>query len=112
MTEALGDLLSQRIQPLTLQGTRNRLGADKYWIQSRRMQEPTAGDPPNARRAPVSGPVGGSDALVAYCTAFTMSKIGRYMATTMPPTITPRTTIMIGSMRESSVPTAASTSSS
>jgi hypothetical protein len=47
-----------------------------------------------------------------YCTAFTMSKIGRYMATTIPPTTTPSTTIMIGSMRESIVLTAASTSSS
>src|SRR5437667_9195391 len=28
----------------------------------------------------------------SYCTAFTMSKIGRYMATTMPPTTTPSTT--------------------
>ena len=35
-----------------------------------------------------------------YCTAFTMSKIGRYIATIMPPTTTPRNTIMIGSMRD------------
>lgn len=47
-----------------------------------------------------------------YCTAFTMSKIGRYIATTIPPTITPSTTIMMGSSRESSALTAASTSSS
>ena len=47
-----------------------------------------------------------------YCTAFTISKIGRYIATTMPPTMTPRTTIITGSMRESRAPTATSTSSS
>jgi hypothetical protein len=48
----------------------------------------------------------------AHCTAFIMSKIGRYIATTMPPTITPRTTIMIGSINESRAETATSTSSS
>ncbi len=48
----------------------------------------------------------------AYCTAFIMSKIGRYMATTMPPTITPSTTIIIGSMRDSKALTETSTSSS
>src|SRR2546423_520313 len=53
------------------------------------------------RRAPTS-----------YCTALTMSKMGRYIATTMPPTITPKTTIMTGSMSESRALTAASTSSS
>jgi hypothetical protein len=47
-----------------------------------------------------------------YCTAFIISKIGRYIATTMPPTITPRTTIMTGSMSESRADTATSTSSS
>ena len=48
----------------------------------------------------------------AYCTALIMSKIGRYMATTMPPTTTPRNTIITGSINESSAETAASTSSS
>ena len=48
----------------------------------------------------------------AYPAAFTMSKIGKYMLTTMPPTTTPRKTIIIGSMRASSPLTAASTSSS
>jgi hypothetical protein len=48
----------------------------------------------------------------AYCTAFIMSKIGRYIATTMPPTITPRTTIITGSISESRAETATSTSSS
>jgi hypothetical protein len=47
-----------------------------------------------------------------YCTVFIMSKIGRYIATTMPPTTTPSTTIIIGSINESSAPTATSTSSS
>ena len=54
------------------------------------------------------GPTGRS----RYCTALIMSKIGRYIATTMPPTTTPRNTIMIGSISASSPPTAASTSSS
>ena len=47
-----------------------------------------------------------------YCTVFIMSKIGRYIATTMPPTTTPRTTIIIGSISERSALTATSTSSS
>jgi hypothetical protein len=47
-----------------------------------------------------------------YCTALIMSKIGRYMATTMPPTTTPRNTIITGSISASSPDTAASTSSS
>lgn len=54
----------------------------------------------------------GSAASSPYCTALIMSKIGRYIATTMPPTTTPRNTIMIGSSSESKPPTAASTSSS
>ncbi|CAN5854038.1 hypothetical protein BH11GEM2_BH11GEM2_35720 [soil metagenome] len=48
----------------------------------------------------------------SYCTALIMSKIGRYMATTMPPTTTPRNTIITGSMSDSRFDTAASTSSS
>ena len=47
-----------------------------------------------------------------YCTALTMSKIGRYIATTMPPTTTPRNTIINGSNSASNPETAASTSSS
>ncbi len=47
-----------------------------------------------------------------YCTALIMSKIGRYIATTMPPTTTPRNTIIIGSRSERRPETAASTSSS
>jgi len=54
----------------------------------------------------------GVQRVTAYRTAFTMSKIGRYIATIMPPTTTPRNTIMIGSRRLSSALTAASTSSS
>ncbi len=46
------------------------------------------------------------------CTALIMSKMGRYMATIIPPTMTPRTTIMMGSMAARSASTAASTSSS
>jgi len=48
----------------------------------------------------------------SYCTALIMSKIGRYIATTIPPTMTPRNTIMIGSSSDSRPLTAASTSSS
>jgi hypothetical protein len=67
---------------------------------------------PWKRDGPRIGARPGGGKRLVHCTAFTMSKIGRYMATTMPPTTTPSTTIMIGSMSESSVPTAASTSSS
>ena len=47
---------------------------------------------------------------LAYCTALIMSKIGRYIATTMPPTTTPSSTIITGSISESSPDTAVSTS--
>ena len=49
---------------------------------------------------------------LVYCTALIMSKMGRYMATTMPPTTTPRNTIITGSIKLSRLLTAASTSSS
>jgi len=62
--------------------------------------------------APKTGPAAPQPGGPAYCTAFIMSKIGRYIATTMPPTITPRTTIIRGSMSESRAETATSTSSS
>ena len=45
-----------------------------------------------------------------YCTALIMSKIGRYMLTTIPPTTTPRNTIITGSRRLNKFVTAASTS--
>ena len=48
----------------------------------------------------------------SYSTALIMSKIGRYIATIIPPTITPRNTIMTGSIADRSTSTAASTSSS
>jgi hypothetical protein len=51
-------------------------------------------------------------AWCCYCTALIMSKMGRYIATTMPPTITPKKTIINGSMAASNPLTAASTSSS
>ena len=54
----------------------------------------------------------GREAPSSYCTALIMSKIGRYIATTMPPTTTPRNTIITGSISESRLDTAASTSSS
>ena len=47
-----------------------------------------------------------------YWTALIIPKIGRYIATIMPPTMTPSTTIMMGSIRDSRAETAASTSSS
>lgn len=61
-----------------------------------------------------TAPIGTTDVLcrIAYFTAFTMSKIGRYMATMIPPTTTPKNTIMIGSNSDNNALTAASTSSS
>src|SRR2546425_9324804 len=47
-----------------------------------------------------------------YFIIVTSLKIGRYMATTRPPTTTPRNTIIIGSSSAVSAPTAVSTSSS
>lgn len=63
-------------------------------------------------KRPAGNPAGRFRILVraAYCTALIMSKIGKYMATTMPPTTTPRNTIMIGSIRLSNPLTAVSTS--
>ena len=49
---------------------------------------------------------------LCYCTALIISKIGRYIATTMPPTTTPRNTIITGSNIDSKLDTAESTSSS
>ena len=57
-------------------------------------------------------PRNASTRCARYFTALIMSKMGRYIATIMPPTTTPSTTIMIGSMALSSTSTAASTSSS
>jgi hypothetical protein len=53
-----------------------------------------------------------SKKLAFYPAAFTISKMGRYMAMTIPPTTTPRNTIITGSINASSPDTAASTSSS
>src|SRR5260370_42353370 len=47
-----------------------------------------------------------------YLTSVTSLKIGRYMATTSPPTTTPRKTIIIGSGSEVNVLTAGSASAS
>lgn len=47
-----------------------------------------------------------------YCTVSIIPKIGRYIATIMPPTITPRNRIISGSSMESRPDTATSTSSS
>src|SRR5207245_74457 len=47
-----------------------------------------------------------------YFINVTRRKIGRYIATTRPPTTTPRNTIMMGSSRDVSAVTAVSTSSS
>ncbi len=52
-----------------------------------------------------------SEAGDAY-TAWPILKIGRYMAITMPPMSTPRTTMIIGSIRLDSASTASSTSCS
>ncbi len=54
----------------------------------------------------------GNEQLSGYLTSVTSLKIGRYMATTRPPTTTPRNTIIIGSSSEVRVLTAVSTSSS
>jgi hypothetical protein len=65
--------------------------------------------PPPAARSPQPA---GSPIKPYPPTAFIISKIGKYIATIIPPTTTPRNTIMIGSSALSSASTAASTSSS
>lgn len=47
-----------------------------------------------------------------HCTALIISKIGKYIATTIPPTTTPNTTIISGSNSDNNALTAASTSPS
>jgi hypothetical protein len=61
---------------------------------------------------PSGNPPGACPLAARYWTAPTMLKIGRYMATIMPPTTTPSRTIITGSISESRFSTAASTSSS
>ncbi len=64
---------------------------------------------PRSRRLASIGLIDGS---ADHLTSVTSLKIGRYIATTMPPTTTPRNTIIIGSSREVRAVTAESTSSS
>jgi len=56
------------------------------------------------------GPGVPSEVLGPYCTVWIMSKIGKYIDTTIPPTMIPRNTIMIGSITDVIASTAASTS--
>ena len=82
-------------------------------VPARRSQESsdTTKGPILPDRAPLVFP--SSRPLVfSYCTALIMSKIGRYIATTIPPTTTPRNTIITGSRSANNPLTAASTSSS
>jgi len=51
-------------------------------------------------------------AAIGYPMAEAMVKIGRYIATTMKPTVTPRNTIIMGSRSAVRFATASSTSSS
>src|SRR5256885_16511527 len=68
-----------------MQGFESRdSGLGSWASEKRRGQEVAPLAPKPESRAP-------------YWTAFTISKIGRYNATTMPPTVTPSTTIRIGS---------------
>lgn len=65
--------------------------------------------------APVAALVGeGVDTrtALAHLMSVTILKIGRYSATTRPPMITPRMTIIAGSSSDMRAPTAVSTSSS
>lgn len=79
----------------------------RFWNEYAPASPPNA--PPNAppsasTRTGLTGDTGD------YCTALIMSKMGRYIATTIPPTTTPSTTIISGSSSDSSALTAASTS--
>ena len=80
------------------------------------LSEPPKQGTPNRRAAPGSArPARGPNLerrREPYFTALIMSKIGKYIATIIPPTTTPSTTIMIGSIAASSASTAVSTSSS
>ena len=67
-------------------------------VPDHRERDPETNSPPPVDQAAASRKRWLGDGAGAYCTAFIMSKIGRYIATTMPPTITPRTTIITGSM--------------
>ena len=99
----------------------NRCGAGKQWedrsrkeaphrLASAKKRNPRIRERP--RRARPDPGARHKSKAVRYFTALIMSKIGRYIATIIPPTTTPSTTIMMGSMADSSASTAASTSSS
>src|SRR6266571_1706024 len=88
-------------------------GAEPFGLVVQAHRDGVVAQRAGAGRPRLPGACGvGGDHVRRYCTAFTMSKIGRYMAMTMPPTMTPSTTIMTGSMSDSRALTAASTSSS
>ena len=71
---------------------------------------PSGAEPSPARGGPFSALTAAGTA--SYLISVTSRKIGRYMATTRPPMITPRTTIIRGSRSAVNAPTAVSTSSS
>jgi hypothetical protein len=82
-------------------------------LQSRYEQRPRIVDLTrglSAQRHDALRVLGARQIASPYCTALIMSKIGRYIATTMPPTITPRNTIITGSIKLRSPLTAVSTS--
>ena len=79
-------------------------------VHEQRGADPKTRPAPSLSRCPAVPPT--AHACAVYCTAFIMSKIGKYIATTMPPTMTPSTTIITGSMSDSRDDTATSTSSS
>jgi len=70
----------------------------------------TTATPSRAQASPRSGPP--TLNALHYFINVTRRKIGRYIATTRPPTTTPRKTIMMGSSKDVSAVTAVSTSSS
>src|SRR5690606_24418028 len=76
-------------------------------VVGRPRPETPAGPPPSG-----DGPAWCPGGPGAYCTVSIIPKIGRYIATIIPPTTTPRTRIITGSSSDSSPETATSTSSS
>ncbi len=101
----LFDPFSETRLPVTLEHDRQPVDDDVEEAADEQGQcEDAPGQQPGRRREDVDG-------IGDQMTAPSL-KIGRYIATTMPPTSTPRMTMIIGSSRLDSASTAASTSAS
>src|SRR5262249_62337045 len=88
------------------------LAGDGPRRDERRERQQNRGDAEPRPRKPAERPADVQRYHLCHFISVTRRKIGRYIATTRPPTTTPRNTIMMGSSRDVRAVTAVSTSSS